>query len=667
MFCPKCKGLLKIPRSGRQADKYCPRCNDIREVAIEELPVEDMPTESAPNWPEKGHATMPFFPFPEVRKGQDKFIRDVAKSIATKKHLLAYAPTGIGKTVAVLAPAVEAAMEMGKVVCFLTSKQSQHHIAIETLKQMKLVSGREIRVVDLISKQAMCPADIAEEYPAAFRMLCHTSIVTKSCRYFTNEDASIVKFIHSNILHVEEMKTLATRRKTCPHKAAMQAAAEANVIVCDYNHIFDPVVRPNVEEAFGRPIGDFIIIVDEAHNLPDRIRGYYSMSLTTNMVEESLSEVRDKHQASILKGMKKDLAGLIEGVEDGKEALTTPAPLLEALEKRMSHSIVDRLDLETLIAQLRDIGVKRMADGRQSMAFEIAEFLDGYRKNLRGLVRIISRKDGMMLNYRLLDPSTVAAPMFASFHSSIVMSGTLFPTSVYADILGIPESSRMLGTYKSPFPEENRPVFVVDDVTTLYDQRNDAMFRKIANHISAACDEIPGNVAVFFQSYGMLKNITQFIKTTKEPIAESRESTKAEKRELVTTLIRAKTGKGGLMLAVMGGSMSEGIDYRDNLLDSVIVVGVPFAPPSLEQDQLIRYYDTKFGQGNGRDYGYTYPAMNRVLQSIGRCIRSETDRAAVILLDKRFKYPMYQKCFPADVKLNTATNLKTSLKLFYKK
>ena len=659
MFCPKCKVLLKVRKSGKGNVKYCPQCSvmdDFREDASSPaVPPEDL----------RGHPTMPFFPFPEVRKGQDKFIRDVAKSITTRKHLLAYAPTGIGKTVAALAPAVEAGMSMGKAVCFLTSKQSQHHIAIETLQRMKAVSGRNIRVVDLISKQAMCPADIAQEYPAAFRMLCHMNVISRSCKYFENEDPETVHFIGSNIMHVEDFKSLATRRKTCPHKAAMKAAESADVIVCDYNHIFDPGVRPNQEEIFGRPSEDFIIIVDEAHNLPDRIRGYYSMSLTTGIIEEALSEVRDKHVAEVLKGFKKDLAKMLEAVGEGKETLTKPGPLIEALEKRMGHAITERLDVGSLIEQLRDIGAKRMADGKQSHAFEVSEFLEGYRQEIRGLVRIISRKDGMMLNSRLLDPSTVSAPVFAGFHSSVVMSGTLYPTEVYADILGIPKPSRMLGTYRSPFPEENRPVFVAGDVTTLYNERGEAMYRKIAGRISDACSAIPGNVAVFFQSYGMLKSIGQFIQTSKEMILEARESTKAEKRDLVTTLVRLKAGGGCMMLAVMGGSMAEGIDYKDNLLDSVIVVGMPFAPPSLEQEQLIQYYDEKFGPGKGRDYGYTYPAINRVLQSVGRCIRSETDKAAVILMDRRFGNPSYKRYFPDDVKLRPASDLKNELRKFY--
>ncbi|MCK4758068.1 MAG: hypothetical protein KAS67_06440, partial [Thermoplasmata archaeon] len=214
---------------------------------------------------------------------------------------------------------------------------------------------------------------------------------------------------------------------------------------------------------------------------------------------------------------------------------------------------------------------------------------------------------------------------------------------------------------------ENRPIYAADDVTTLYKERSEAMYKRIARHIGDACKVIPGNVAVFFPSYGMLKNIRFLIETDKEIIAESQASTKAQKRQILETLIDLKSSWGGLLLGVMGGSLSEGIDYRDNLLDSVMIVGIPFAPPSLEQTELIKYYDRKFGQGNGRAYGYTSPAINRVLQSLGRCIRSETDRAVVILLDKRFNYQMYRKYFPEDIRMRDAGNLEAEMKRFYGK
>jgi DNA excision repair protein ERCC-2 len=668
-FCPNCKSLLRLRERGSRIEKYCPRCSrgapSYREAEVPEPMPEPEPPKAA-SYPTRGHPSMPMFPYPEVRKGQDGFIRDVAVSIKERKHLLAYAPTGIGKTVAALAPAVDAAMATGKLVCFLTSKQSQHHIAIETLRMMASASGKEIRVVDLISKQAMCPDSIAEEYPAAFRNLCWMGMKTKSCRYFANDDDSMARFLGERILHVEEAKSLAARRGVCPHKAAMEAAKRAHVVVCDYNHIFDPGVRPQAEEAFGRPSGDLIVIVDEAHNLPDRIRGYYTNALTTGMIDGAVSEVREKYQAQLLKGLRSDLQALMMEAEEGKEKLTTPQALLESFDRRMSHGVIESVTLESFIEELRDIGQKRLLDGRESRAMDVAEFLEYYRREMRGLVRMISRKEGQMLMYRLLDPSTVAEPIFASFHSSVLMSGTLHPPGVYADILGIPGDARILGSYKSPFPEENRPIFVAEDVTTLYEQRNEAMYRRIAGRIDEVCSSAPGNVACFFQSYGMMSSVLAHVRSGKVVIPESKELTKAEKRQVIEDLVRLKSGKGGLMMAVMGGSMSEGIDYRDNLLDSVIVVGVPFAPPSLEQDLLIEYFDGKFGRGRGRDYGYNCPAMSKVLQAVGRCIRSETDRATVVLLDKRFAYPSYRKYFPADVRLRPGNDLKRQLAGFYR-
>jgi len=306
-----------------------------------------------------------------------------------------------------------------------------------------------------------------------------------------------------------------------------------------------------------------------------------------------------------------------------------------------------------------------MMKGHNSQASAVADFLDGYRQNMDGLIRIASQKDGSKLSLRLLDPSVISAPIFAEFHSSIIMSGTLFPTSMFADILGIDDNSRMLRTYPSPFPPENRPVYVAGDVTTLYKERSEAMYDRIARHISRACKIIPGNAAVFFPSYGMLKEIRFRIETDKEIIAESQSANKAQKRRVLDTLTDLKGGWGGLLLGVMGGSLSEGIDYRDNLLNSVIIVGVPFAPPSLEQSQLIEYYDRKFGHGKGRDYGYNSPAINRVLQSMGRCIRAETDRAVVILLDKRFGYSNYKKYLPEDLQLRRMDNMEEELREFF--
>ncbi len=687
MFCDECRSLLKIRKRRGINETYCPRCSqasrsssDRRDHAnhmdkmapkrsFSQIKKENTSFAVAPVLTKNHgkHPTIPYFPHPTVREGQSQFIKDAGMAIKVKKHLLANAPTGIGKTAAALVPAISESLKSGKVVFFLTSKQSQHHIAVETLKIIGSIYNVKIKVVDIISKQAMCPRDIAQEFHAAFTLLCRTSQKNGSCSYFKNTSEDLVDNIHSSILHVEELKEAAIGEHVCPHKVALKAAADANVIVCDYNYIFDPDIRETILESFDRSLDECIVIVDEAHNLPGRIRNYYTQNLTANMLSEAISEVKSQQTSHILNMMKRELSRLLDEVEPGQEKLTGSEVFLSRIEAGLGQSFFEAMDLDSLIKQLRKLGEMRMIKGQSSQATAVADFLDGYRQDMDGLIRIISQKDGSKLSLRLLDPSVISAPIFAEFHSSIIMSGTLFPTNMFADILGVGDNDRILRTYPSPFPPENRPVYVAGDVTTLYKERSEAMYDRIARHIGRACKIIPGNAAVFFPSYGMLKEVRFRIDTDKEVIAESQTSNKAQKRRVLDTLTDLKDGWGGLLLGVMGGSLSEGIDYKDNLLDAVIIVGVPFAPPSLEQSQLIDYYDRKFGHGKGRDYGYNSPAINRVLQSMGRCIRSETDRAVIILLDKRFSYSNYRKYMPEDQKLRRMDNVDEELREFFGK
>ncbi len=677
---------MKIRKRGGTKETFCPKCSKqshssgnsrirsksssppAERMSFDQLKKKNPAFAASPKMTEAHarHPTIPYFPHPTARDGQAQFIKDASTAIKLNKHLLAYAPTGIGKTAAALVPAITESLKTGKVVFFLTSKQSQHYIAVDTLKIINSIFNAKIKVVDIISKQAMCPRDISEEFHAAFTLLCRTSQKTGTCSYFkAPEDEDLIGQIHSNILHVEELKDVAVGHRSCPHKVALKAAASANVIICDYNYIFDQDIRETILESFDKSLDECIVIVDEAHNLPDRIRNYYTQSLTTNMLSEAISEMSNKQLAHILNMMKKELRKILDAVPPGKEEVVDKDVFLSRIEGIMGQSLFEAMDLDSLIKELKKVGEIRMVKGQSSSAAVVSEFLEGYKQDLEGLIRISSQKDGSKLYFRLLDPSVISAPIFKEFHSSIIMSGTLFPTKMFADILGIENGSQILRTYPSPFPPANRPVYVADDVTTLYNERSDAMYERIAKHIGRACKIIPGNVAVFFPSYGLLKEIRFRIETDKEILAESQASNKAQKRRMLDTLVDLKSTWGGLLLGVMGGSLSEGIDYKDNLLNSVMIVGVPFAPPSLEQSQLIDYYDRKFGRGNGRAYGYTSPAINRVLQSMGRCIRSETDRAAIILLDKRFGYPKYSNYFPEDLKMRNMRNIEEELKYFY--
>ena len=665
MFCDKCNGMLRKKKVKGKFETYCPRCKDASafKTYTPENEFEDLK-----EW-KSSPTKIPYFPYENIRDGQKQFIEDVALAIEERKTLVAYAPTGIGKTVGVLVPAIEMALETGKKILFLTSKQSQHKIAIETIRLIKARYGTKITAVDIVNKQDMCPRDISSEYHVVFNALCRIEQKNKTCRYHTTKVNGLDRKIRTSILHVDELKGLASSSGVCPHRAAVEAGAGANIIICDYNYVFYSHVSATMLKMLELELKDCIIIVDEAHNLPDRIRSHNSMEMTVNRLEEAMSEARrDKVMVRQISLIRTGLGKLLDRVEDGNEMLILQDDFVFIIENSLSQTLDGKCNIDDFVKKLMIIGDKKLADGTSSAAFDLSRFIEGFIMEHPSMIRVISRKDKSKIFFRLLDPSVVSAKIFNDAYASILMSGTLHPTKMYADILGLTGKDSILGNYRSPFPPENRPVYAITDVSTLYRQRSKEMYMKIAKNIKTASDEVSGNIAVFFPSYNIQWEVVQAIEElgcSKELLVETRKSSKGEKESMLRHLRKLQFMGGGMLLGVMAGSLSEGIDYRDNLLGCVIIVGLPLAPPSLEQTQLEYYYDRKFGLGKGKEYGYTSPAMNKVMQGMGRCIRSETDRAVVMLMDLRYGDGKYRSYFPKEIKIKRPDNLKRELKEFY--
>jgi len=222
---------------------------------------------------------------------------------------------------------------------------------------------------------------------------------------------------------------------------------------------------------------------------------------------------------------------------------------------------------------------------------------------------------------------------------------------MYADLLGIERARRMIRTYRSPFPKTNRLLLVHPELTTLYAKRSSQMHDRIARQIAAIAAAVPGNVALFFPSYELLEEAhSRFLalRVGKRILVERPEWTKAQRDGSIEALRVARREGGAVLFAVQGGSLSEGIDYEGNVLAAVVVVGLPLSPPNVEVEALKDYYCRKFGFEKGYDYAYVFPAVNKVLQAAGRPIRSERDRAAIILLEGRLLEPRYARCLPPD-------------------
>jgi DNA excision repair protein ERCC-2 len=249
------------------------------------------------------------------------------------------------------------------------------------------------------------------------------------------------------------------------------------------------------------------------------------------------------------------------------------------------------------------------------------------------------------LHYACLDPSIITQEIFEEAHSAVIMSGKLRPTAMYRDLLGI--TNCVDREYPSPFPPENKLSIIIPETTTKYSLRGEQMFR----HIGQLCGEInaaiPGNVAFFFPSYQLLDAIyPHFVNGNKKIFREKQTFTKEEKEQFITEFKETTSHTGGVLLAVVGANFAEGIDFPGDLLNGVVIVGLPLSRPDIKTRATIDYYEQKFGKG--WDYGYIFPAMNKCFQSAGRCIRSETDRGVILYLEERFAWPRYFNLFARE-------------------
>ena len=596
-----------------------------------------------------------YFPYAQVRKIQDSFISRVEEALSDKENLIVHAPTGLGKTIGVLAPVVEYATEHGLTVFFLTSRHTQHRLAIDTLKDMKAAHEIRLEVSDVIGKRWMCPlVGTGKLYSAEFTEFCKKNREEGTCEYYSNcrtgselspKAKHLLSQLKGRILNTEQLIGLAGTDKLCPYEISLLHAAKANVIVADYYYIFHPKVSDSFLQRVRKDLERCIVIVDEAHNLPLRIRTLSSSKLTSVMIERALQEAgRYSYDQAIeyLNALEGSLKALSKGISIGQEKLVARDSFIQELSRVHDYKKIIE-DLEATAKDVRDMQNKSQIGG-------VASFLSDWLGPEAGFARIIKSTPGkgkemIVLSNNCLDPAVVSKPVIESLYCTIMMSGTLTPTVMYKDLIGFDNAGE--ATYDSPFPERNRLNLVVPYTTTKYSARSPEQFRRIAKVCSEITNRVPGNSLLFFPSYSIRDQVyAHFADDSEKTCFLEKPEYSASERDQMLARFGGYKDSGAVLLAVASGSFSEGIDLPGNLLRCVVIVGLPLQTPDLETKELIRYYDEKFGKG--WDYGYIFPAFNKALQSAGRCIRSETDKGAIVFLDERYLWPNYRRLFPED-------------------
>lgn len=600
-----------------------------------------------------------FFPFKVIRNVQKELMDTIAKTIESKSSLVVHAPTGLGKTIASLGPALKLAENKGLTIFFLTSRHTQHDIAVETLQEIHKKYDIKLPIVDIIGKKWMClQGGIDLLTSGEFSEYCRKVKEDKKCEYYSNardnKGEPTKKAIYAlqglesrPPLKVKDIIEEGDQHTLCPYELALMMGEKAKVVIADYYYIFSPGVMENFFSKAKKELSNSIIIVDEAHNLPGRVRKLLSSTLSTHTIKQAREEANELGND--------DAIGFLDILQE---------VLLDTigLEEEKVVGAIQFPNQEEIIDLFGDLADDTREKNKRSWLGNIASFLAGYHQE-EGYVNIMrhlktNRGERIELNRTCLDPSLLTGSVFREAYASIIMSGTLEPVEMYHDMLGVNGSMQEL---PSPFPKKNKLSLVVPLTTTKFSERSPTTYKEIAEHVNAICNSIPGNVAVFFPSYFVRDSVYPFLNETsiKTIFNEISGMGKEEKEDLLERF-KSYQKSGAILLGVASGSFGEGVDLPGDLLKGVVVVGLPLGKPDLETQALIDYYQKKFGKG--WDYGYVLPAIAKVRQNAGRCIRSETDKGVIVYLDKRYAWQNYRKSLG---EVEVALDYKEKIKDFF--
>lgn len=584
------------------------------------------------------------------RPGQQSLVTDLWHAVKEGKHVLFNAPTGAGKTDSAISTALTYALQNDLDVFFLTPKTSQHKVAIEVAAGIAKKFDLAFTAVDFVGKKNMCLNQRVKE-SGDFYHTCERRCKARKCVFKNNSrDKS---FAVTRIMTHDELLSECEASNVCAYDEAARVATSARLIVADYYQLFAPPISTAFLRKTGKDVSKSIIIVDEAHNLPKRMRDYLGGSADEESLRKAMHEskaiepalsnelrgIRDRFvQFQAVKLGSSDEWWSEDGKQNGERMAENKENVVEKNE--FSELLGGAPQALSLVERLQKCGEEYVAkeEKQRSACLRLASFINRWLESGSEYSRVISANG---LELKCLDSTSITGTADGA-RSCIAMSGTLLPLEMYRDLIGLEPTRTVLKEYDSYFPVENRLNVLVDSVTTKYEHRTEEGFAKIAAILQQIHDTVEGKeLALFFPSYSVMNSILSSMHVPR--IVVQREGMNAT--ETSDMLKKFKTERGTLC-AVMGGSLSEGIDYSEKEIKCACIVGIPLQEMSLEVRSLVDYYDKKYGKG--WEYGYTCPAMNKALQAAGRGIRSEKDKCIVIFLDGRYAWRNYSQCLPQD-------------------
>ncbi len=595
-----------------------------------------------------------YFPYSEVRPCQDQFIKTVFDAVSAERSVLIEGSNGLGKTISALAACLPTAVDRELKILYVARTHRQHDRVIEELKAVnkkKPVSGISLR-----GRHEMCanPFVVGHTLDAKSLMeVCELLKAKDRCPFYLNmeeheEDFLAIKEqITSRPHKASEIQRICRRKKMCPYELVKAVLPEVNVIASSYLYVFDPVIRASFLKNIDTHAHKIILIVDEAHNLPDTAIEISSSMLSLFVLRQAELEAKKFEHADIelfAKSLHDELEAITAKIN--KEEIVRPEFLMEIIKKQ--GNLTNPRDFFEHAHEVGSVIRRRMlAEGKypRSYIHGMSEFLlkwletfgDDSYINVASTYFTREKTMTAKLEIVALDPAKITEPVFSSVFSSVVMSGTLQPLEAYARITKLPPNATMT-VLPSPFPKEHVLSLAMLGVTTAMEKRTPTMYQTMVERIGEVAENTPANVGVFTASFGVLNALVSegLGKRLSKPLYRERRGMTSKANEKMVAEFKACAENGGaLLLGVQGGRSSEGVDFPGDQMNSVVVVGVPYAEPTPRVKAQIDYYERCFPK-LGREYGYVLPAMKKASQAAGRPIRTLEDRGAIVFLDFRF-------------------------------
>lgn len=568
------------------------------------------------------------FPF-EYRPGQKDLVTGVYRTILRDKKLYIEAPTGVGKTISTVFPAVKAMGEgLLQKIFYLTAKTITRTVAEDTFQLLSDL-GLMMKIVTITAKEKICILD---------KPKCNPNTCERAKGHFDRVNDAVFDMLTNEMqISRELIETYAKKHCVCPFEMGLDVTTWADAIICDYNYVFDPTVylkRFFMEEKKQ----DYVFLIDEAHNLVDRAREMYSAVL----LKQSFLDVK-----KIIKDKSKKLAKRLDGCNEVMLRYKRTCDDCTILGE-IGDLIIPLMRLMTEFEEFnKEYGEFEGREEVSTLYFDVKNFL-AIHDNLDEDYIIYSdygENQSFQIKLLCMNPSRNLLNCLNKGKSAVFFSATLLPIQYYKEQLGGSEEDYAIYA-PSPFDPSHRLLMIGKDVSTKYTRRNVEEYKKIVDYIRSFVNAKTGNYFVFFPSYQMMTSIYELSdEGMPEIILQKNSMTEAQREEFLAQFVEAPVNtKVGY--CVMGGVFSEGIDLTKDRLIGAVIVGTGLPQICNERELFRDYYDVK--NNSGFDHAYLYTGMNKVLQSAGRVIRTIQDRGSILLLDERFMNSQYKNLFPRE-------------------